>query len=76
MDECIVYTGLDVHKTISVAFADGGSRGGVREHGKISNAPVALACLLSKLDLLRKSGGFPMKDEDLHNAKETIYEGI
>jgi len=28
------------------------------------------------MDLLRKSGEFPMKDEELRNAEETIYEGI
>jgi len=26
------------------------------------------------MDLLRKSGEFPMKDEELHDAEETIYE--
>ena len=28
------------------------------------------------LDLLRKSGEFPMKNEELHDAKETIYERV
>jgi hypothetical protein len=26
------------------------------------------------VDLLRKSGEFPMKDEELHDAEETIHE--
>lgn len=54
MDECIVHIGLDVHKTISVAFADEGSPGSVREHGEISNAPVALACLFEQTGLASK----------------------
>jgi hypothetical protein len=28
------------------------------------------------VDLLRKSGEFPMKDEELRDAKETIYERV
>lgn len=50
MGEHITYVGLDVHKeTISVALAVGGRRGEVREHGQISNTPVALTRLSSKL---------------------------
>jgi hypothetical protein len=28
------------------------------------------------LDLLRKSGGFLMRQEELHDAAETVYEGV
>jgi hypothetical protein len=43
MDECIIFIGLDVHKeTITVALAEEGKRGEVREYGRITNAPGAL----------------------------------
>jgi hypothetical protein len=32
--------------------------------------------LLLLVDLLQKSGEFPITDEELHDAKETIYERI
>jgi len=50
MGQCIIYVGLDVHKdTISVALAEAGLRGDVREYGKISNTPAALKALAVKL---------------------------
>lgn len=50
MGKAITYVGLDVHKeTISVALADGGARGTVREYGRIANTPTALKRLVSKL---------------------------
>lgn len=50
MNELITYVGLDVHKdTISVALAETGKRGEVREHGKIANTPAALKTLVAKL---------------------------
>ena len=46
-------------------------------HAAIHHAAMLLLALLGDdLDLLRKSGEFPMKDEELRNAEETIYEGI
>ncbi len=50
MDEYIIFIGLDVHKeTITVALAEEGTRGEVREYGRIVNAPDALKALLDKL---------------------------
>ena len=50
MEQCIIYIGLDVHKdTISVALADAGLRGDVRDYGKIPNTPAALKALAVKL---------------------------
>ena len=50
MGKLITYVGLDVHKeTISVALAEAGGRGEVREPGKIANTPAALTALAVKL---------------------------
>ena len=50
MEQIIIYVGLDVHKdTISVALAEGGKRGEMREHGKIANTPTAMKTLAAKL---------------------------
>jgi hypothetical protein len=46
----ITYVGLDVHKEgIVVAIAEGGSRGEVREYGRIANTATALDRLMRKL---------------------------
>jgi hypothetical protein len=43
MGEHITFIGLDVHKeTITVALAETGGRGDVREYGRIANTPEAL----------------------------------
>jgi transposase len=51
--KAITYVGLDVHKdTIVVSLAEAGlrgSRGEVREYGKIANTPVAMERLARKL---------------------------
>lgn len=50
MGERITFVGLDVHKeTITVALADEGNRGEVREYGRIANTPEAVGGLLAKL---------------------------
>lgn len=50
MDESIIFVGLDVHKeTISVALAEGGVRGEVREYGRIANTAAALKRLVGKI---------------------------
>ena len=50
MEQHIIYVVLDVHKdTISVAFAEAGKRGEVREHGKVLNTPAAVKTLAIKL---------------------------
>ena len=50
MEELIIFVGMDVHKaTITVALAEGGALGEVREHGRIANTPEALRRLLGKL---------------------------
>ncbi len=50
MNESIIFVGLDVHKeTISVALADGGVRGEVREYGRIANTAAALRRLVGKI---------------------------
>jgi transposase len=51
MDQPIIFVGLDVHKdTISVALAEEGQRGDVREYGRIANTPAGLNKLLDKLE--------------------------
>src|SRR5918912_2268203 len=56
MGECITFVGLDVHKqTITVALAESGQRGEVREYGRIANSAEALKRLLCKLS--RPRGG-------------------
>jgi transposase len=50
MDQPIIFVGLDVHKdTITVALAEEGRRGDVREYGRIVNTPEGLKKLLDKL---------------------------
>ena len=50
MKHTITYVGLDVHKdTITVAVAEPGKRGDVRQYGKIANTPGALRMLAAKL---------------------------
>jgi transposase len=50
MVQPIIFVGLDVHKdTITVALADEGRRGDVREYGRIVNTPEGLKKLLDKL---------------------------
>jgi transposase len=45
--ENTTFIGLDVHKeTITVALAESGERGEVREYGRIANSPEALKGLL------------------------------
>jgi transposase len=59
MGECITFVGLDVHKqTITVALAESGKRGEVRDYGQIANTPEALKRLLSKLS---RSGAGQLK---------------
>jgi hypothetical protein len=55
MGEHITFIGLDVHKeTITVALAETGVRGDVREYGRIANTPEALTRLVVKL---KRTGG-------------------
>src|SRR6058998_3219 len=50
MGEPIIFVGLDVHKdTITVALAEEGQRGDVREYGRITNTPADLKKLVDKL---------------------------
>lgn len=50
MGEIITFVGLDVHKeTITVALAENGRRGDVREYGRVANTPEAVKGLLSKV---------------------------
>src|SRR5918912_2680720 len=59
MGECITFVGLDVHnQTITVALAESGKRGEVRDYGQIANTPEALKRLLSKLS---RSGAGQLK---------------
>jgi len=41
------------------------------DHAGIDREPLA-----TDLDLLRKSGEFPVSDEELDDAATTVYEGI
>ena len=51
MDQPIIFVGLDVHKgTITVALAEEGQRGEVREYGRIANTPADLKKLMDKLE--------------------------
>ena len=51
MDQPIIFVRLDVHKdTITVALAEEGQRGDVREYGRITNTPADLKKLVDKLD--------------------------
>ena len=55
MGEHITFIGLDVHKeTITVALAESGGRGDVREYGRIANSPETLTRLVVKL---KRTGG-------------------
>ena len=59
MGEPIIFVGLDVHKdTITVALADEGQRGEVREYGRIANTPADLKKLVDKLGRTGRSLGF------------------
>lgn len=48
MTKTVKYVGLDVQKN-TIAVAEDGQRGEVREHGEIANRPAALTKLLGKL---------------------------
>jgi len=50
MGEPIIFVGLDVHKdTITVALAEEGQRGELREYDRIPNTPADLKKLADKL---------------------------
>jgi hypothetical protein len=57
MEKAITYIGLDVHKE-TIAVAEAGKRGEVREHGTIVNTPTALKALMSKLAKAGSTLGF------------------
>ncbi len=48
MTKAVKYVDLDMHKN-TIAVAEDGKRGEVREHGEIANTPAALTKLLGTL---------------------------